>query len=133
MKTRYAVALSLVAGAALGAGVVQGLHAQAKPPAYLVAEVDVSDPEAYAKEYAAKVQPILKAAGARYLALAGAAASGAKVVAIDGEPPKRIAIHRWESMEKLTAAFNSPEYRELRKIGEKYAKFRIFAVDALPE
>jgi len=99
----------------------------------LVAEVDVSNPEAYATEYAAKAQPILKAAGAHYLALAGAASSGAKVVAIDGEPPKRIAIHRWDSMEKLTATFNSPEYRELRKIGEKYAKFRIFAVDALPE
>jgi hypothetical protein len=38
MKTRYTVALSVVAGAALGAAAVQGLHAQAKPKAYTVSE-----------------------------------------------------------------------------------------------
>jgi hypothetical protein len=31
MKTRYTVALSMLAGATLGAAAVQGLHAQAKP------------------------------------------------------------------------------------------------------
>jgi len=34
MKSRYAVALSLLAGTAVGAAAVQGLHAQAKPPVY---------------------------------------------------------------------------------------------------
>src|SRR5260370_42655092 len=38
-KTSYTVALSVLAGAALGAAAIQGLHAQAKPPAYAVAEV----------------------------------------------------------------------------------------------
>jgi len=36
MKTQYTVALSMLAGIGLGAVAVQGLHAQAKPPAYLV-------------------------------------------------------------------------------------------------
>lgn len=31
MKTQYTVALSMIAGAALGAAAIQGLHAQAKP------------------------------------------------------------------------------------------------------
>jgi hypothetical protein len=30
----------MLAGAALGAGAIQGLHAQAKPPVYLVTEID---------------------------------------------------------------------------------------------
>src|SRR5262249_40656258 len=38
MKTRYAVALSMIAGIAIGAAAIQGLHAQAKPKAYLVTE-----------------------------------------------------------------------------------------------
>jgi hypothetical protein len=46
MKTRYAVALSVVAGAALGAAAVQGLHAQAKPKAYTVSEVETINPAA---------------------------------------------------------------------------------------
>ena len=34
MKTYYTVALSIFVGAVLGAGVIQSLHAQAKPPVY---------------------------------------------------------------------------------------------------
>ena len=56
MKTRYVVALAVVAGFGLGAVAVQGLHAQAKPPVYYVAEIDVSNPDAYAKEYAPKAR-----------------------------------------------------------------------------
>jgi len=40
MKTQYTVALSMLAGIGLGAVAVQGLHAQAKPPAYLVIEIN---------------------------------------------------------------------------------------------
>ena len=36
MKARYTVALSMIAGAALGGAAIQGLHAQAKPPAYVI-------------------------------------------------------------------------------------------------
>jgi hypothetical protein len=50
MKTRFTVTLSILAGAALGAAAVQGLHAQAKPPIYYVAEIDVTNPDAYGKE-----------------------------------------------------------------------------------
>jgi hypothetical protein len=39
MKTCYTVVLSLLAGAAVGAAAVQGLHAQAKPKAYQVTEL----------------------------------------------------------------------------------------------
>jgi hypothetical protein len=47
MKTRYAIALAMFAGAVLGATAVQGLHAQAKPPVYSVAEIDIMDQAAY--------------------------------------------------------------------------------------
>jgi hypothetical protein len=58
MKTHYTVALSILAGVAVGAAAVQALHAQAKPPAYVVAEIDVTNAEPYDKEY---VPPAAKA------------------------------------------------------------------------
>ena len=39
MNQRITIGLALLAGAALGAAGVQGLHAQAKPPVYFIAEV----------------------------------------------------------------------------------------------
>ena len=133
MNIRYAVALALVTGFGLGAVAVQGLHAQPKPPVYYVAEIDVSNPEAYAKEYAPKAQAIIKAAGGRFLAIGGAGASGPKVTALDGEAPKRVVVQVWDSLEKIETWYNSAEYKEARKIGDKYATVRSFAVEGLPQ
>jgi uncharacterized protein (DUF1330 family) len=122
----------MLAGAALGAAAMHGLHAQAKPPIYYVAEIDVTNSEAYAKEYVPKAQAIIKAAGGRFLAIGGAA-GGAKITAFDGTAPKRAVVQVWDSMEKIEAWRNNPEYKEARKIGEKYATFRSFAIEALPQ
>jgi uncharacterized protein (DUF1330 family) len=133
MKTQYAVALAVATGFGLGAAAVQGLHAQAKPPVYYITEVDVSNPEAYAKEYAPKAQATIKAAGGRFLAIGGAGSSGPKVTAFDGAAPKRAVVQVWDSLEKIETWFNSAEYKEARKIGDKYATFRSFAVEGLPQ
>ena len=52
MHSKSKIVLALVAGVALGAAAVQGLHAQAKPPVYAVAEITVTNLDAYVKEYA---------------------------------------------------------------------------------
>ena len=41
MKTQYAMALTLLAGVAIGAVAVEGLHAQAKLKAYSVGELEL--------------------------------------------------------------------------------------------
>ena len=133
MRSNYKVAVAVTAGVAIGALAVQGLHAQAKPRVYFVAEIDVTNPDAYAKEYAPKAQAIIKAAGGRFLAIGGSAATTGTVTAFDGDAPKRAVVQVWDSMEKIRAWRANPEYVELRKVGEKYAKFRSFAVDGLPE
>ena len=51
MKSRFNLMLSMLAGAALGGGAIEALHAQAKPPVYMIAINEVSDQEGYAKEY----------------------------------------------------------------------------------
>ena len=37
----------------------------------------------------------------------------------------------FQSMEKPNAAFDSSAYKEAKKIGDKYAKFRVYAVEGL--
>jgi hypothetical protein len=69
MKSNCKIALVLLAGVALGGLAIEGLHAQAKAPVYFVAEIDVTNPDAYAKEYAPKAQALIKGAGGRFLAV----------------------------------------------------------------
>ena len=127
MKTHYTVALAMLTGIAIGAVAMQGLHAQAKPPAFVVAEVDVTNPDGFTKEYVPLAVKALGAAGSNPLA------RGGKVVAISGAPPKRIVINRFDSLDQAVAAYNSPAYKEARAIGEKYATFRAFAVEGLAQ
>jgi heme-degrading monooxygenase HmoA len=55
------------------------------------------------------------------------------VTAFDGEAPKRATLQVWDSMEQYQAYRNSPAFKEARQIGEKYAKFRTFAVEGVPQ
>lgn len=131
MKTHYLVALAMLAGFGLGAVAVQRLHAQAKPLVYYVTEIDVTDPVGFAKEYLPIVRPTIKADGGRFVALGGPAGGG-KVVTIEGAPPaSRVAVLVWDSFEKIQAHRDSAEFQKARAIGEKYAKFRSFAVEGL--
>jgi len=128
MKTRYTVALSICAGVAVGAAAVQALHAQAKPPAYVVAEIDVTNPEPYEKEYVPRAAKAITDGGGKYIV------RGGKTAAIYGEPHQpRIAVMAFESMEKAQAAFNSSAYKEAKKVGDKYANFRVYAVEGLSQ
>lgn len=135
MRSNYKVAMVLLAGVALGALAVEGLHAQAKAPVYYISEIDVRDADAYAKEYAPKAQALIKASGGRFVAVGGVAGNLAgKLTAFDGDPPKRATVQVWDSVEKIKAWRASPEFVEVRKLGEKYATFsRGFAVDGVPE
>ncbi|MEH2502580.1 uncharacterized protein (DUF1330 family) [Bradyrhizobium sp. AZCC 1578] len=134
MNTRYKMGLAMVAGLALGAAAVQGLHAQGKPPVYFVAEVDVMDQEAYGKEYAPKAQALIKSHGGKFLAIGGIGGANAKqITGFDGQTPKRAVVQVWDSMEKLQAWRNDPEYKKLREVGDKYAKFRSFAIEGTPQ
>ena len=130
MKTSCTATLAMLAGCAFGAVAVEGLHAQAKPPIYYVVEIDTSDSDAYAKEFAPQAQAIIKAAGGRFVAIGGVGATGAKAVTqIEGEPPKRVVVMVWDNMQQIKNWWGNSEYVALRKVVDKYAKFRSFAVE----
>lgn len=117
MKTKYAVALSLLAGVAIGAVAVQGLHAQAKPKAYLVTESELLDATALAA-YLPKAREAIRAAGGNIDFIP----AGGKVVSVVGEAPKRAGISEWESLEKAQAWINSAERKALAPQRDKMQK-----------
>jgi uncharacterized protein (DUF1330 family) len=130
MKPRITVLLSMLAGMAIGAIAVHGLHAQSKPTMYLITEIDVTDPDKYAKEFAPKGQATIRNSGAKYVLIGGAAGAGAKPIhAIEGTPPKRVTVQAWESLEAVKAWHDGPAYQEAAKIGRQYATFRRYAVE----
>jgi uncharacterized protein (DUF1330 family) len=128
MRTYAQIPLGALAGFGVGAVVLQSLHAQAKPPAYVIAEIDVINAEAYTKEYVPLANKALADSGQKRLA------SGGKTIALAGAPPaSRIVLSVFESMEKAQAAYSSPAYLDARKIGDKYGKLRIFAVEGISQ
>src|SRR5437588_87208 len=125
MKIRYTIGLTLLAGIAMGAAVVQGLHAQAKPKAYLISETEALDAAAVAA-YGPLIRPAIDAAGGRRLNT-----PGGKTVAFVGAAPKRIAISEWESLEKAEAFINSAAFKNLAPQRDKAVKvIRSYAVEA---
>lgn len=127
MKTPFTVALSVAAGVAVGAAAVQTLNAQAKPPVYVIGEIDVLQPEPYFKGYVPGASKAVVDGGGKYVV------RGGKSVSFYGEPPKLIAVMAFENMEKAEAAFGSAAYKEAKVVGDKYAKFRVYAVEGLPQ
>jgi hypothetical protein len=76
MRQYCGLGLATLVGAAFGAAAVNGLHAQAKPPVYLISEIEVANPAAYGAEFAPQAQAAIKAAGGRLIAIGGVAGAG---------------------------------------------------------
>jgi uncharacterized protein (DUF1330 family) len=126
MKPFMFVALGTAVGFATGAGFVQTLKAQAAPPAYVISEIEVTNAEAYAKEYVPLATKALADSGQKRLV------SGGKTIAISGAvPASRIVVSMFDTLDKAKVAYTSPAYLEARKIGDQYGRFRIFAVEGI--
>jgi uncharacterized protein (DUF1330 family) len=101
---------------------MQGLHAQARPPAYLVFEIDVTDTDLY-KHYTSKAGPLQSQYSARFIA------QGGRIVAFAGEPPKRAVIAVFDNLEKAQALRDSAEYKELTAMRDKASKYRGYIIE----
>jgi len=118
MKTQYTAALTLLAGVAIGAVAVQGLHAQgAKLKAYSIAEVellggtaDAAYLDAVRKEIAANHGHTLRTINGR-------------VVKIEGtDPPKSVAIVEWDSVDDAMAFYKSKTWTDFAAQRDKTQK-----------
>jgi uncharacterized protein (DUF1330 family) len=128
MKIQYMVALSMVAGAALGGAAIQGVHAQlAAKKAYTVTELETIDEKA-AADLAKRIWVLQTEAGGRNFRT-----GGGKVVGMEGPPPpKRVAITEWDTLEKAEAFFKSKAFNDLAQERDKALKtVRRYAVEVV--
>ena len=117
MNTKSKMVLAVVAGAALGAAAVQGLHAQAKLKAYSVAEVELTG-GALPADYLSTVRKAIEAGHGRSLRTVNG-----RVVSIEGAPaPKNVALLEWDSVDDAVAFYKSKAWTELAPQREKSQK-----------
>ena len=127
MKTRYVIALALVAGTALGAFGARALLAQKPPTGYYIAEVfDVTNQDGF-NTYAAGVPATIAKYGGRYLV------RGGKTQSLEGEPPTRIIVTAFDSAEAARKWYDSPEYSAIKPIRQRSAKARGFIVEGVSQ
>ena len=124
MDTRLTVIVALVVGFASGAAAVGVVRAQAKPLAYTIAEVEVTDQATY-QEYQKGASVQIPAAGGRFIA------RGGRTFVISGAPPRRAVVLQWESFEEAQAFFESEAYRRLVPTRDKSSNFRAFVIEGV--
>ncbi len=125
MRSIWNFAAVALAGIIVGATGLSIAGAQAKPRAYIVAEVDVHDTAAY-RAYAQRAGQIVTQYGGHYIV------RGGKSEAIEGtKPANRIAIIEFPSLDALNKFESSPEYRAVVDIRHKNATSRVFAVEGV--
>jgi uncharacterized protein (DUF1330 family) len=116
---------AVVVGAVVAVTGLSVPNGQAKPHAFIVAEVDVHDSAAY-RPYAQRAGQIVAQYGGHYIV------RGGKTEAIEGaKPANRIAIIEFPSLEALDRFESSPEYRAVVDIRHKNATSRVFAVEGV--
>ncbi len=94
-------------------------------PAFLIADIEVTDPTGY-EEYKKGASITIAAYQGRYLARGGA------TVVLEGDwLPSRAVIIEFPSADKLKAWYASPEYAPLKRIRERTAKSRMLIIEGL--
>ena len=127
MKTNYKVAIALVAGAAIGGVAIQGLHAQAKPPAYVVIPIlKIKDATAYLTgviDKASATAAEMTAAGGHFII------RSQKFTSLDGNPPERLVVIAFDSVEKAQAFENTAAQKEINTARMKTTNSLSFIVE----
>jgi uncharacterized protein (DUF1330 family) len=124
MNRYITLALAMLAGTALGAAAVNGLHAQGKGPgAYAVIDISAINNADVFKTLLPKTAAATAAFGGKNVAVTE------NIVALDGTPPKRFVIISFDSIDKTKAWYNSAAQEEINAIRKRSTTSRSFIVD----
>jgi len=126
MKIRNALAAAMMGGLALGVVATKVLHAQGKPPAYVVIDIrEMTDPEGFKTIL---TNPAASPAG--IATLGGSYVIRTEdTVALEGTVPKRLIVIAFDSTEKAQAWYNAPAVKEINAIRARTTKSNTFIVE----
>lgn len=117
--------LALASSFGLGAFANQILQVQASRPAYFVTLFgDQSDQDIMDTDYPSLSPGTFQQFGGHYLIHSG------RTITFDGEPPMRIVVVTFDSMERLQAWHQSDAFKKLYNI-HRIANVRAFAVEGV--
>ena len=90
--------------------------------AYIVVEAEIQDWEKFGA-YAEAVPPIVARYGGEYLVLGGASE------VLEGDwGDIRVVLHRWPDGDSARTFWQSPEYRQAKRLREGTGRFRVMLV-----
>jgi uncharacterized protein (DUF1330 family) len=93
--------------------------------AYVIADVDITDPVAY-EDYKRQTPGTIAAYGGEFIVRGGA------VEVLEGEwRPNRTVIIKFESIEKAREWYNSPEYQEPKALRQSASKGSLVLVEGV--
>jgi uncharacterized protein (DUF1330 family) len=93
-------------------------------PAYLIAEMEVSDPDTYAR-YRAQVPEVIAAHGGRFLVRGGV--SEAK----EGTPPSRVVVIEFPDMAAARRFYDDPAYQGILPLRLTASQGRLYLVEGV--
>jgi uncharacterized protein (DUF1330 family) len=130
MNRSIALGLAMLAGGAIGATAVNGLHAQGKAPGvYAVVDISqITDPEGFkavTQRPDASTATVMQ--GGHYITRTD------KITALDGTAPQRFILIAFDSMEKAQAWNNSADQQKINAIRDKTTKSRSFIVEGMTQ
>lgn len=127
MKPTARLAAASFVALAVGAGAITTLQAQStQKAAYVIADVDISDKDAY-RTYAAKVPDTLKPYNGRIIV------RGAPISKEGAAPQGVIVMLIFDSLDNAQKWYSSPAYGALIPERQKAAKAQIYMVEALSQ
>jgi uncharacterized protein (DUF1330 family) len=127
MKTKYNIGAAIVGSFVLGVGASSILHAQAKPPAFVWAEIDIKNRVGYFGNFAAQAHANIKESGGKYLA-DSVHRDDANVIGLNGPPPPDVTLLQFADMGAVKAFFAKMGPLQA-DVGSKYATFHVVAIE----
>jgi uncharacterized protein (DUF1330 family) len=126
MHQRIALGLTLLAGAAIGATAINGLHAQVKAPgAYAVIDISaVNNPDVF-KTLFPIAEKAINDFGGKYVIRTE------NITGLDGTPPKRFVVIAFDSMDKANSWHSSAGMKQVDDIRMKSTNSRQFIVEGM--
>lgn len=126
MKTTHKMMVTLLGGIALGGATIEGIHAQAKPPTYVVVALrKITDPDGFKTDVVDKAAAAMAGSGGHFVIRTD------KITSLDGPPPQRFVLIAFDSVEKAQAWHNSAAQKEVDAARAKTTDSLSFMVDGL--
>ena len=126
MKNSHKMILTLLGGIVLGGATIEGIHAQARPPTYVVVALrKINDADGFKTGVVDKAPAAMAGSGGHFVIRTD------KITSLDGTPPQRFVLIAFDSIEKAQAWHNSAAQKEVDAARIKTTDSLSFMVDGL--